>query len=474
MKKAGLFPKIIYYIFTFLVGIILALTLPPYFFNFTELPRVMVESLDQGDFDKAMLLTGNYYNKELVYERKFDGAGGIMLFEAVMPLEQENKEANLPKYALYKTYLGYIYGIGDSYKTQSAESNRTEVLITGTGNESVSIPLLDYDEDGNESLDGVSTAAKYGFIHLDFAQYTVPSIDQITFKDADGKQFWQSESNLGLNFDSPFFREFDGYIDDYNNCIVRFNAAQDDGVRKSIDNEQSNLYTRFKASLLANDNYVIVDNENQDYLAARKTVSKPANVKASLIVVAYFVGIYIIADFLLGSHYIIKFFNWFLFKVCRIPRKSKKAPNKNEVFGHDYFSMVTLKLDLSDAPDFGGSAEIKYTNSDCEAKWTLLKADNYTATQRIKAGVYVNPFIDINRNFAPVDLPDNLEIEGYRVEKTIKIVRVANGSDVVEQQAQIQQNQVAPTESVDSADPNADAPANRQKDESDDGTNTQN
>ena len=67
--------------------------------------------------------------------------------------------------------------------------------------------------------------------------------------------------------------------------------------------------------------------------------------------------------------------------------------------------------------------EIKYTNSDAEVKFTLLKAENYTSVQRIKAGVYVNPYIDIDRNYAPVDLPDNLEVEGYRMDKTVKIVR---------------------------------------------------
>ena len=85
--------------------------------------------------------------------------------------------------------------------------------------------------------------------------------------------------------------------------------------------------------------------------------------------------------------------------------------------------MVTLRLDVSEVPEFNGGVEIKYTNSDAEVKFTLLKEGNYTDTQRIKAGVYVNPFIDINRDYAPLDLPDNLEIDGFQVEKVVKIAK---------------------------------------------------
>ena len=93
------------------------------------------------------------------------------------------------------------------------------------------------------------------------------------------------------------------------------------------------------------------------------------------------------------------------------------------MFGHDYFSTVTLKLDLAEVPEFNGSVEIKYTREGEEAKFTLLKADGYAATLRLKAGIYVNPFIDIDRSYAPLDLPENLEVEGYQMEKVVKIVK---------------------------------------------------
>ena len=159
---------------------------------------------------------------------------------------------------------------------------------------------------------------------------------------------------------------------------------------------------------------------SSEYKAAAEAVSKGANGKAIPFIIIYFVAIYIIADFLLGTHYIIKFFKWFLFKVCKIPHKE---PASEDVFGHDYYSMVTLKLDLSEVPEFNGSVEIKYTAGGEEFVFSLLKAEDYTATVRMKAGVYVNPFIDIDRTYAPVDLPDNLIVEGYQTEITIKIVR---------------------------------------------------
>ena len=421
MKKAGLFAKIIYYVFTFLIGILLALTLPNAFLELVESPHFVADSLTQGELYSVMILTGNYFNKTPVCDVHFDEGGGIFLFEAVMPVRTESEQEllNLESYALYKTYLGYIYGVKDSYKTYHTETNDTKLLV----NSSKAVQLLDSDVDGDGTLDACATANDYGFIYFSIAEIEVgSSIGNLKLIDFSGDTFKSLDVNLDFGT-SPFFTAVSSYVDEYNELLHQYNEAKTESERNSFDKQLEDKYYSFKSEFTQNENYVIVDKDNEEYQATKDLIAKPANVKASLVIVAYFILIYIIGDFLLGSHYIIKFFRWFIYGVCKVKPKDRKKLKKSEVFGHDYYSSVTMSLDLTDLPDFNESVQVKYTNSDVEIVFILLKENNYTATERIKAGTYVNPFIDMNREYAPVDLPDNLEVEGYKMDVKIKIIR---------------------------------------------------
>lgn len=426
MKKGRLFPKIIYYIFTFLLGIFLALTLPQYFYNFNKLPNFIADSLNDGDFYSAMLLTANYFNKQPVLSCEFESGGGIVLFETVMPAVAPDEEdaTALQEGLLYKTFWGFVYGVERSYETYSTDSNKTKLVITELDDaEPITVRLLDFDYNDDGKLDGIATYNNYGFIVLDIADNMVNSIGQMQLIDRDGEIFWTSDQ-LSLNFESDYFAQFDEFIEQFNLLIRRIANAGSDDVVSSLNAEIENLYLDYKAEYTsANPNNIVVDGYNEDYTELQTKINKSSNVVASLIIVTYFICIYIIADFLLGSHYIIAFFRWFLYKVCKLQPKNKQKLSKEEVFGHDYFSMVTMSLDLTDLPDFSESVQVKYTNSDVEIVFILLKENNYTATERIKAGTYVNPFIDMNRAYAPVDLPDNLEVEGYKMDVKIKIIK---------------------------------------------------
>ena len=429
MKKGRLFPKIIYYIFTFLLGIILALTLPPYYYNFTKLPNFIEKSLEDGDYYSAMLLTANYFNKTPVYSEKIESGGGIVLFEAVMPAEAPDEEDvnALREGFLYKTFWGFVYGTSKTYETYLQSGNETKLIITDSADSSnnLTVQLLDFDNNNDGKNDGIATHKNYGFIVLDLSYDTLSSIGgigQMELIDRSGESFWKS-GQLSLDFDTDYFNQFDGFIEDFNQLLGRIAVASSDAETSSLTAQLEELYGTYTKSYKEQANNVVVDANNTDYLQVQKKVNKSANVTASLIVLAYFVAIYIIADFLLGSHYIIKFFRWFLYKVCKVQPKNKQKVNKEEVFGHDYYSSVTMSLDLESVPDFNGSVQVKYTNSDVEIVFILLKANNYTATERIKAGTYVNPFIDMNRNYAPTNLPDNLIVEGYKMDVKIKIIK---------------------------------------------------
>lgn len=396
MKKGRLFAKIIYYIFTFILGLILAFTLPYFMYVHTAM-RSIPKWLHAGQYDNAMGLIDGYHNRQHVYQQNFDG-GGIVLFEATTLSENsgEEEDKTIDGDKLFKSYAGFIYGVQGNYNVFATENNQTKLVVTTLDGATKTVEILGYDSNGDGKKDGNATAEQNDYVYLEFRQEDVPSIRYLTFIDKDGGEFFKSKE-LSLDFSGKFFADVDDFVQEYNRDY------------------QSQKLTEISAEFLA---------KSEDYaINSYGDLKKKADTNAAVIVVVYFVCIYVIADFLLGNHYIIKFFRWFLYKVCKVQPKNKQKLPKNEVFGHDYFSMVTVSLDLDEVQDFNGSVQVKYTNSDAEVVFTLLKENNYTATQRIKAGTYVNPFIDMNRDYAPTNLPDNLEVEGFQMDVKIKIIK---------------------------------------------------
>ena len=424
MKHGRLFAKIIYYAFTFLFGIVLALGIPSYFATF-DIPFEYVEdAIVDGRYDQAMVIVAAFINNNsLVEKQEFAESGAVLLYEGIIIVggpvssDEEDSSEQLREKMLYKSYIGFVYA--PQYETYSRDNNATKLLITQLDGTAKTVELLNYDDNGDGKLDGIATIARNNFIILDINQRDVDSVKAIDVIDSSGTAH-RIASDLELDFQSEFFDCFEK-LPEYNQTIEGYYEPNPN--TSVLDGRIGDLLKEFRSNVERYPDYQINSVDSEAYIAVHSEIQKIADRRAIPIIIIYFVVIYIVGDFLLGNFYIIKFFKWFLFKVCRIPHKEKKPPKKEEVFGHDYYSMVTLSLDTTEVPDFNGSVEIKYTNSAAEVKFTLLKAENYTSTQRIKAGVYVNPFIDINRDYAPVDLPDNLEVEGYRMDKTIKIVR---------------------------------------------------
>lgn len=396
MKKS-IFPKIIYYLFTFALGLLLAFTLP-YYFMFYDVPLDDMEQyLADKRYDKAMELVGGYFNRGPVFQKDFDNGGGIVLFEAVTPVynsgEEDDKTQDEAK--LHKVYGGFIYGVKDSYNAAGEDNNQTRLVVTNLNGQKHTVQLLDLDMDGNNVKENVGSLSKNGFIYLDLDQDTLGSVAKLEFYDASGEVFRQVE--LSLKYDEAFFTDINDFFEEYNR-----DYASD--KLKDLD----------KAFREKNENYAI---------SSYGDTQRKADKKAAVIVVVYFVVIYIIADFLVGRHYIIKFFKWIYSKTPRGKAKALKRPENKEAFGHDYYSQVTVTLDVSELEDFSESVQVRYTNSDVEIAFELLKENNYTATERVKAGTYVNAWIDLNRDYAPVDMPENLVVEGYKMSVTIKITK---------------------------------------------------
>ncbi len=430
MKKSKIFATVIYFIFTFGIGVVFALTLPGFFASFTIPAEVVSDALNSGDFLTCIVLTEPVgFYRRAVFDEKFEGGGGVILYETVMEAydrtsseDGESASGGMTNGMLYKCLEGYVYGVAGRYDVFAQDSNGTSLKVTDAEGREVSCPLLDYDSNGDGRNDGISNFEQSGFIVLELREDQVSSVKRLDFTDRSGAVVFSAEAEQAADFESEFFDCF-GDMDSYNEWVA---AGTREGVSADEAKEligKRNDYVTAVSEKLGKTEGCALTAESAEYRSVAEEITRRANGKAIPFIIIYFVVIYIIADFLLGYHFIIKFFSWFLFKVCKIPRKEKKAPSSDEVFGHDYYSMVTLKLDVTAVPEFSGTVEIKYTNQGEEFVFSLLKSDDYTATLRMKAGTYVNPYIGIDEAYAPVDLPDNLEVVGYQMERLIKIVR---------------------------------------------------
>lgn len=397
MKKK-LFPKIIYYLFTFSLGLLLAFTLPYYFMYYDVPLNDMEEYLSKGVPDKAMELVGGYFNRTPAFSQSFDDGSGLVLFEAATLVYNSGAEGDktVDESKLHISYAGFIYGIKGVYDVGGENNNKTKLSVTSEDGTVKNVALLDYDIDSNGVKENIGTLMNNGFIYLDIDKDTFQSLSTLTFIDRNGLTFRQFE--LSLDYSETFFADVDDFLQEYN--------------RDYKSDKLSGLYDEFIA-------------KNSDYaMSSYGDIQKRADAKATWCIVAYFVAIYIIGDFLVGRNFILRFFRWIYSKTPRGKAKAKeKAQVSREAFGHDYYSQVTVSLDLSEIPDFCDSVQLRYSNTDVEIAFILLKQNGYCATERVKAGQYVNGRIDLNREYAPVDMPENLIVEGYKMDVKIKIIK---------------------------------------------------
>lgn len=397
MKHGKLFGKIIYYVFTFTIGILLAVFLPYIYMSDGENLNIMKKALESGNYAGAMILVGGHFDDRPVFHQSFESGGGIVLFSATTLVYTDGTdEEEVDESKVHKSYAGFVYGVKDSYLLTAETRNKSKLLIEDGDGKEHTVEILDGDINGDKINDTVTTYYTHGFFFLDLDADRFSSLRKLTFIDRDGKTFQQI--SLNLNFEEQFFTDVTEFADEYNR-----------------DYKSEKLPELNAAFLQKCENYRI---------SSLGVAQSRADTKATIVVVVYFVSVYVIADFWLGRRYILRFFKWFLFKVCKIKTK-KKEPKRQEVFGSDYFCQVTFELDVSEIENFAESVQIRYTSEKGEeVSFILLKRDKYKSTQRIKAGVYVNMWIDIDRaEYVAQDLPENLEVEGYRKTFKIKILR---------------------------------------------------
>ncbi len=396
MKKGKLFAQIIYYVFMFFIGILLAIFLP-YILTLDEALDIVNDSLMSGNYADAMQLSANYFDAESVFQTDFGQGGGIVLFSsATLTFDERDEDATLSDTKLHKSYSGFVYGTKDSYDILTTETNLAKLIVYDNDGVPRIVSILDYDADGDGSPDGCSTHMQYGLFFVEFAQETYDSIKELVLVDKSGNEFVRLE--IGKSFSEPFFDDIDAFLTEYNS---KPDSEKLDELRTEFFEKSSN----YKSQTM-------------------RVANSRADKRATVIVVIYFVIVYIIGDLLVGGRYIIKFFRWLLVKVFKIKFKQKE-PNRSELFGNDYFSKVTFVLDISALENFEQSVQIRYNNEKGEeASFVLMKEQNYSDTQRIKAGTYVNMWIDVDKNvYATQNLPEKLVVQGYQMAIKVKLIK---------------------------------------------------
>ena len=425
MKKGSIFAKIIYYLFVFSFGIILAIFLPFIFMYDGEALNIMQDQLDSGNYTEAMAMVGGFYNKKIVLDAHFDAGGGIVLFEAATLYEFEYKpekeDAEVKKdYKMHKSYAGFVYGLGDSFSLGEFTENKAKLLISTLGGQKEYV-ILNTDTNGDEVLDDISSLLTNNFFFLELAEEQMSSlgikeITSLTFINADGSTYGEVQVNNSTFSSENFFKT--QFFKDVEAFIVKNNEFAEYSVRRTEESTYESEIEALSTELTSLNNAILT---NEDYAKSSSVVAKSkADKRASRVVVIYFICAYVIGDFLLGTKYILKFIKWFSAKVLKI--KPKEKPIDKSVYGTSYYSQVEFKLETVNLKE-ETEIELTYANEKESVTFTLSGANGYTQTQRMKAGIYTLQPSDLQEHYNTEFIPATIVAEGYKKAIEAKIIR---------------------------------------------------
>lgn len=425
MKKGSIFAKIIYYLFVFSFGIILAIFLPFIFMYDGEALNTMQDQLDAGNYTEAMGMVGGYYNKNIVLNASFDAGGGIVLFEAATLYEYEYKpeeqDAEVKKdYKMHKSYAGFVYGISEDFSLGELAENKAKLLIGTLGGQK-EYGILNADNNGDEVFDCISSLLTNNFFFLELAEEQmselgVTEINSLTLIKADGGIYGEVQINNSAFNSENFFKT--QFFKDVESFIQKNNEFAEYSVRRTEESTYEKEIEALSIELGSLNNKLLT---NENYAKSNSVVAKSrADKRASRVVVIYFICAYVIGDFLLGTRYILKFIKWFGSRVLKI--KPKEKPIDKSVYGTSYYSQVEFKLETVNFKE-EDEIELTYSNETERVTFTLNGANGYTQTQRMKAGAYSLQPSDLQERYDTEFIPATIVAEGYKKAIEAKIIR---------------------------------------------------
>lgn len=435
MKKGKIFPAVLYFIFTFLVGFVLALILTPMYLYGGMLLDTLSDDLYEKKYDDAMKLVGGYYNGNVLYSEDLgkDGKGGIVIYETVTlgypesngESGDENNEASR-RTILQKSYVAFLFGVKDEYPTSSTKDNKTALLLK-VGGEDKTYEILDTDSDGDGVKDQILTYESKGIVIAELTKKDYSSVESISFVDKDGRVFYTKSFETPLDYSSDFYNDIDGFMTAYNDesaedALLKQKEAEFLENKKYKKSDYGQVKKRAQDKTLKPIIVYAEFLENTDYKKSDYgQAEKRAQDKATKTIIIYFVVVYVIADFLF-TRFIIKFVRFLLFKVFKIKRKEKQPKTNTESFGGDYYCAITMKISLQENLSFDGDVTVSYGEGDKTVAFTLRQAEGYEKYLRVKAGLYGNLTVAVPDGYKLEGLPETLVAEGYK--KTINATLV--------------------------------------------------
>lgn len=385
--------KILYYGFTFTLGILIALVLPG--INYEILTYESFNKyVETKEFKYALDLLGGIYNEEMLYQVDLSNGSTILFFETVSIYDEKNDEGNIEKSTFNESYSCFILNVTASDFV--GKNNKSKILI----NDKYDINIL-HDSDGDGKNDSVSTLISSNFIYFTIDKTYVNKIENIKVLNIDGDVFYTI--NKTLEYSSDFFLTTQNFIKMYNEYLV-------DGFTEEESNElESEFYNKINKT---NEMYKLSGSYVIDGL------KKEANKEATIFVLIYFVWIYILGDFLVGKRYIWKFI---LFVSRKIKGKINKNKQKEVELSENFYSTINFKAKVFD--DYESDIILSYEhqdNKDFNFKVILTKTKDFSNKARVHSGLY--KLKDVSCNGKEVEnLSEQLDVKGFFVDVSFEI-----------------------------------------------------
>ena len=382
-----IFAAVIYFVMVSVIGIFVALIIPQ--IKLMELPFDKAqEALDAGVLNDVVRFTPGYYDSDIAYEGSYNDIK-IVIFRAAPLIENDE---GLIDAKITNAYEGYLYNIRGTYEHEGEDDNQTRLVYLDSDDVKHVYKLIRYDVDGNDVFDSISTLVTHDFVYFEIHQSDTKDLKSFVFYDKNGEVF-ASFNDLNLDFNHQFFIDVKDLEDEYNK-----------------DYASSKLQELEDIFLQKNSSY---KKNNYD------DIKREADKKGVVFIIIYFIIAFMLGDVLVGKRYIVKLVSLIVNKI----RKNKKGDASEDGFSNDYYTNVTFILEVPD--DCVDTFVITYHNEQYDLEFNLTKVDNYKATKRVHAGVYVNAFVEtMDGRYRATNLPTRLEIRGFSKTFVIKFERI--------------------------------------------------
>ena len=393
-KGAKIFINILYYILTFGIGIVIAVSAPAAM-NYTYSMKAIEDALEGGNYQDAMMSVGGYYEADYNY---LSPNKDVVIFNTITMMYNSGDEEDtlVDGTKVHKSYCVFYFNVPSEYKTAGKiEENKTKVVITDIDDNQKPINnnLIDYDYDQDGTLDSISTLVSYNFIFFEIPIEDHNSVKKIEFYDVSGNVYYALDLETPLEFKEQFYTDVDAFVEEYNRDYTSAKLLElDEEFRAKSD------------KYLKSSNGDIVD-----------TVKK----KSTLYVILYFVAIYFIGDSLIGGRFIIKGIRFLWRKIFKRKQKEKDKPTPMKEFVGAVYCNLTIELDVLE--DFDKSVTVSYSNENESFEFYLVKEDGYKKSKRVMAGVYMNFKLEVDSSYVGINPPETLELSKMNEKVIIKI-----------------------------------------------------